>query len=325
MSHPAQFNWRQSNVLVTGASGFLGFALVKELVARGSRVHAIVNKDTYTDAPFYFNMSDVTAFHCDVADLNELRNLFVDNSFDVIIHLAAINSNTGPISPYALWESNIRGTYSILEACRTFTPNARIVIASSREAELCFGSASHQRYHPYMVSKAADELIAFSYRDSFSLSVACVRTDNIYGEGDRNWQRLIPSAILSIMRGEPPVIRGDGKMMRSYIYINDVVNAYCAVVERLSDRSICANPIKISTGVSISVLDLVNLLIAISDQKELTPSILYENHHERCDEVYDSAIEKKMLNWECATTIRDGLIRTYEWYKVHVGSLQIEV
>lgn len=323
MSHPAQFDWLQSNVLVTGANGFLGFALVKGLVARGSRVHAIVNKDTYTDPPLYFNMSEVTVVPCDVADLNALRSVFADQPFDVIIHLAAINSNTGLISPYALWESNIRGTYSILEACRTFTPNARIVIASSREAELCFGSDSTQRYHPYMASKAADELIAFSYRDSFSLAVACVRTDNIYGEGDRNWKRLIPSAILSIMRGEPPVIRSDGKLMRSYIHVDDVVNAYCAVVERLFDRHICANPIKISSGVSISVLDLVNLLIAISDQKKLTPYILYENHDERCDRIYDSAIEKKLLDWECATTLRDGLIRTYEWYKAHVRNLSI--
>ncbi|KZR90572.1 NAD(P)-dependent oxidoreductase [Synechococcus sp. MIT S9508] len=321
MSDPAQFDWRQSNVLVTGASGFLGAALVKGLVARGSSVHATVNKDSYTDIPFAFNTSEVTAVTCDVADLNELHRLFANKSFDVIFHLAASNNNTELISPYALWETNIRGTYSILEACRIYTPNARIVIASSREAEFCFGSSSNRRYHPYMVSKAADELIAFSYRDSYSLSVACVRTDNIYGEGDRNWHRLIPSAILSILKGDSPVIRSDGKMTRSYVYVGDVVNAYCAVAERLPNMSLSANPLKISTGKSISVQDLVTLLISISGQKELHPRILHENRDERIDQIYDSALEKEMLDWECATTFHEGLTRTYEWYKAHVGIL----
>ena len=323
MSHTAQFDWRQSKVLVTGASGFLGLAMVKGLIARGSCVHAIVNKESSNNLFFCFDMREVTFIPCDVSEWNELHSLFADQSFDVIIHLAAINSNSGLISPYALWESNIRGTYSILEACKTFTPNARIVIASSREAELCFEPVSNQRYHPYMVSKAADELIAFSYRDCFSLGVACVRTDNIYGEGDRNWQRLIPSATLSILKGVPPVIRSNGKLMRSYIYVDDVVNAYCSVVERLPDKSVCANPIKISTGSSISALDLVSLLISISGHEDLTPSNLFENRDERIDRIYDSAMEKEMLNWECTTTLRDGLTRTYEWYKANVASLPI--
>ena len=323
MSYPSELDWRQSKVLVTGAGGFLGRALVKGLVARGSRVHAMVSKESHTETPSYFKMTAVTTVPGDVTDLSGLSSLLADERFDVIIHLAAINSNTRIISPYALWESNIRGTYSILEACRTVAPNARIVIASSREAELCLGLDSNRRYHPYMVSKAANELIAFSYRDSFSLAVACIRTDNIYGEGDRNWQRLIPGTVLSILRGEPPVIRSDGGLMRAYVYVDDVVNAYCAVAERLHDRSIGASPIKISTGTNISVLDLVNLLIAISDQKELIPLILHENRDERIDQIYDSAREKELLSWECATTIRDGLIRTYDWYKTHIKSLPI--
>lgn len=321
MSHPSQLDWRKSNVLVTGASGFLGYALVRGLVARGSHVHAIVNKETYNRAPFCFNMKGVITLPCDVSDLNELCILFSDKSFDVVIHLAAINRNTGFASPYSLWESNIRGTYSILEACRLFASNARIIIASSREAESCFGSISNRIYHPYMVSKAADELIAFSYRDSFSLSVSCVRTDNIYGEGDRNWQRLIPSAILSILRGEPPVIKSDGKMLRSYIYVDDVVSAYCAVAERLPSSIITANPIKISSGSIISVLDVVNLLISISGKNDLIPSVLYQDRKERTDELYDATLEKNLLKWECSTTIRDGLTRTYEWYKSYVHFL----
>ena len=317
----SRLDWQKSNVLVTGANGFLGFALVRGLVARGAHVHAIVNKQTYGKAPFCFNSRQVITIPCDVSNLNDLLTLFVDKSFDVVIHLAAINLNTSLVSPYSLWESNIRGTYSILEACRLFAPNARIIIASSREAESCLSSTTNRRYHPYMVSKAADELIAFSYRDSFSLAVSCVRTDNIYGEGDQNLQRLIPSAILSILRGEPPVIKSDGKMLRSYIYVEDVVNAYCAVAEQLPSRPITANPIRLSTGSSISALDLVNLLISISDHKQLTPSILYQDSHERTDTIYDSALEKKLLQWECVTPFLDGLTRTFEWYRSHFSFL----
>ena len=321
MSDHSRLDWRKSNVLVTGANGFLGFALVRGLAARGAHVHAIVNKQSYDIAPFCFNIKEVIAIPCDVSDLSSLRTLFVDNSFDVVIHLAAINRNTSLVSPYSLWESNIRGTYTILEACRLFAPDARIIIASSREADSCFDSSIHRRYHPYMVSKAADELIAFSYRDCFSLAVSCVRTDNIYGEGDRNLQRLIPSAIMSILKGKSPVIKSDGKILRSYIYVEDVVNAYCAVAEQLPSSTITANPIKLSAGSSISALDLVHLLISISDNKNLSPTVLNKDLHERIDAIYDSALEKKLLKWECATPFRVGLTRTFEWYKSHVPFL----
>ena len=249
--------------------------------------------------------------------------MFSENTFDVVVHLAAINRNISLASPYSLWESNIRGTYSILEVCRLFTPHARIIIASSREAESCFESIPNRKYHPYMVSKAVDELIAFSYRDSYSLSVSCIRTDNIYGEGDLNWQRLIPSAILSLVQGLPPVIKSDGKMLRSYIYVHDVVNAYCSVAEHMPSSTISANPIKISSGSSLSVLDIVNHLISISGQDGLTPIILNQDRKERIDEIYDSEIEKNLLKWECSTPIFDGLSRTYHWYKSYYDYLPI--
>ncbi|NOU36679.1 MAG: NAD(P)-dependent oxidoreductase [Kiritimatiellaceae bacterium] len=317
----SEFYWPDQRVLITGADGFLGGAMTRSLLSRGASVYALVWSGNQECDVKNLMASGAAIVRGDVADISLLTSLCGDSGINTVFHLAAINSNTGTLPPYALWEANIRGVYTVLEACRAASPRARVIIASSREAEECFSGLSARPHHPYMVSKASAELIARSYSDTFNLPSACVRSDNLYGGGDRNWQRLIPGTIRSLLQGEAPVIRGDGQLARAYVYIDDAVNAYCAIAERLHRKDIRGQIFRLSTGINSSVLDTVRQLVEISGRNDLDPRILHEKCDERVDEVYMPVREKQLLDWENTTGLHEGLARTYEWYRTHSGEL----
>lgn len=313
--------WPDQRVLITGADGFLGGAMARTLLARGASVYALIWSGNQGYDVKSLMASGATIVRGDVTDISLLTSLCGDSRINMVFHLAAINANTGTLPPYALWEANLRGVYTVLEACRAASPKARVIIASSREAEECFSGRSGRPHHPYMVSKASAELIARAYSDTFGLLVSCVRSDNLYGGGDRNWQRLIPGTIRSLLQGEAPVIRGNGHLARAYVYIDDAVNAYCAIAERLHREDIRGQIFRLSTGINIPVLHIVRQLVEISGRSDLSPRILHEKCDERVDEIYVPAREKQLLNWENTVGLREGLARTYEWYRTHSGEL----
>lgn len=317
----SELRWPDQRVLITGADGFLGGVMTRSLLARGASVYALVWSGNQECDVKSLMASGATIVHGDITDISLLTSLCGDSGINMVFHLAAINANTGILPPYTLWEANIRGVYTVLEACRAASPKARIIIASSREAEKCCSGLSARSLHPYMVSKASAELIARAYSDTFDLLTSCVRSDNLYGGGDRNWQRLIPGTIRSLLQGEAPVIRGDGQLARAYVYINDAINAYCAIAERLHREDIRGQIFRLSTGVNIPVLNIVRQLVEISGRSDLSPRILHEKCAERVDEIYVPAREKQLLDWENTVGLREGLTRTYEWYRTHSGDL----
>src|SRR5204863_5604890 len=148
-------------------------------------------------------------------------------------------ANRNPVSTF---ESNIRGTWNLLEACRR-TPTIRsIVVASSDKA---YGPQKSLPYseltplegvYPYDVSKSCADLISQSYAVSFNLPVAVTRCGNFYGGGDLNWNRLVPGTIRSVIRGERPIIRSDGNFVRDYFYVEDGALAYIQLAEQLAAR-----------------------------------------------------------------------------------------
>ena len=317
----SKLHWPDQRVLITGADGFLGGAMTRSLLARGASVYALTWSSNQECDIKGLMESEATIVRGDITDISLLTGLCGDFGINTVFHLAAINSNTGALPPYALWEANIRGVYTVLEACRTASPNARVIIASSREAEECFSGRFVRPHHPYMVSKASAELIARAYNDTFNLLTSCVRSDNLYGGGDCNWQRLIPGTIRSLLRGEAPVVRGDGRLARAYVYVDDAVNAYCSIAERLHRENIRGQIFRLSTGVNSSVLDVVRQLVEISGRSGLSPRILHEKCDERVDEIYVPTREKQLLDWENTVELRAGLTRTYEWYRLYSGDL----
>ena len=298
-------------MLVTGANGFVGPWLVKALAAHGAKVSALVHSaiPSNTDANIQFVRGDIT-------DFAAISKLIHESNIDTVYHLAANNINTGAgISPYHVFETNTRGVYSILEACRTAPHKVRAVVASSKEVDACFTPASKRKHHPYMTSKAAAELITRSYMDTFGLAAVIMRSDNIYGGGDLNWQRLVPGTIRSLLQGETPTIRSNGLFKRDYVYVEDAVAAYLAVGSRLDNPEVSGRLFRIATGTATTVYDMVKQCACAAGKPDLEPRVLNEKSEERIDTLYSPEMEQTILGWKSQFSLEQGLARTVQWYR----------
>jgi CDP-glucose 4,6-dehydratase len=317
--------WSSYRVLVTGADGFVGRWMVDALACRGAKVIAMAwaghsagvgpTRSNFSHASVEFSMGDVT-------DLVAMSRLISEQEIDLVYHLAANNVNTGAaISPYAVYETNIRGVYTVLEASRLARKPPGVVVASSREVEDCFSAESPRRMHPYMTSKAAAELITRAYGDTFGVACALVRSDNLYGGGDLNWSRLVPYTVRAILRGEIPVIRSDGQLRRDYVYIEDAVAAYLAIGQRLHESAVRNQLFRITTGSTTSVIEMVQLIAQLAGQPELQPTVLNERREERLDRPYQPELERNVLGWRNQNTLAAGLAQTINWYRDYLNQL----
>jgi CDP-glucose 4,6-dehydratase len=225
-------------------------------------------------------------------------------------------------SPLSTWETNIRGTYLLLEAVREHVPGTRVVVASSDKA---YGSHDELPYredfalqpsYPYDVSKAATDLIARSYAATFGMPVAVTRLANVYGPGDVNWARLVPDTARALARGERPVVRSDGSPERDYLYVEDAVQAYLAVAASLEDPANNGRAWNAGSGEPRSVLEVVKLLIEISG-RDLEPDIQGTGvPHGEIDRQYlDSSAIRAELGWSPRWDLERGLRTTWDWYE----------
>jgi CDP-glucose 4,6-dehydratase len=234
--------WRDRAVLVTGGTGFLGGWLVRRLLESGAAVTCIV-RDWVPNSELIRTdlLAKVNVVRGDVTDRDLLERVLGEYEVETVFHLAAQTivgiANRNPISTF---ESNIGGTWSTLEACRRSPRVNSIVLASSDKA---YGDQEILPYteetplrgrHPYDVSKSCADLIASSYATTYNLPVAITRCGNLYGGGDLNWNRVVPGTILSVIRGQRPVIRSDGQYIRDYFYVEDGAGAYMQLAERLT-------------------------------------------------------------------------------------------
>jgi CDP-glucose 4,6-dehydratase len=227
-------------------------------------------------------------------------------------------ANRNPISTF---ETNIQGTWNLLEACRRSPEVKSIIVASSDKAYgdqevLPYSEATPlQGQHPYEVSKSCADLIAQAYGVTYELPVAITRCGNFYGGGDLNWNRIVPGTIRSVLRGERPIIRSDGQFVRDYFYVDDGAAAYMLLAEKL-----IANPdlrrlgFNFSNEIQITVLDLVNRILALMNSS-LHPEIRNEASNEIRHQYLSAERARKMLAWAPLFTLDQGLSRTVAWYQ----------
>src|SRR5262245_2903627 len=255
--------WQDRPTLVTGATGLVGGWVVQRLLAREADVVCLV-RDWVPDAEFVRAglASRVKLARGDICDQACLERVLGEYEIDTVLHLAAQTivpiANRNPISTF---ESNIGGTWSLLEACRRSPAVRQIVLASSDKA---YGSAEVLPYdeetplrgrHPYDVSKSCADLIAQAYAATYGLPVAVTRCGNFYGGGDLNWNRIVPGTIRSVLRGQRPVIRSDGLFVRDYFYVEDGAEAYLLLAERLAgDVSLRGEGFNFSNEIQLTVL-----------------------------------------------------------------------
>jgi len=256
-------------------------------------------------------------------DLDSLGQALGDLNPRTVFHLAAQTQvGKANLVPLSTWETNIRGTYMLLEAVRERDPATRVVVASSDKA---YGSHRELPYRedfalqprfPYDVSKAATDMIARSYAATYGMPVAVTRLANVYGPGDVNWARLIPDTARALLRGERPVIRSDGTPERDYIYVEDAADAYLAVAGSLGDPSNHGRAWNAGSGEPVSVLEVVRRLIAVSG-RDLEPDIQGTGvPHGEIDRQYlDPTAIREELGWRPRWDLDSGLRAAWEWYE----------
>lgn len=315
--------WLDRPVLVTGCTGFLGSWLTIALVERGAAVVGLIRDQ----APFsHLRRSGyqdrIAVVHGDVTDYQVVERTLAEYEIETVFHLAA--QTIVPIanrSPLSTFETNVKGTWTILEAARRSPMVGRIALASSDKA---YGIHETLPYtedapllscYPYDVSKACAEMVARAYSVTYGLSLAVTRCANLYGGGDLNWSRIFPGTVRSVIRGERPIIRSDGTMVRDYLYVQDAVDAYLNLAEHLDDQSVRGEAFNFGTDNPKSVLEIVQTVIALSEHPELEPVVLSDAPNEIQAQYLDSGKAKRMLGWAPRYSLEDGLRETLAWYR----------
>ena len=264
-----------------------------------------------------------TLVEAELADLVALTGQLDAHHVTKVFHLAA-QTQVGEAyhSPLRTWESNIRGTYVLMEAIRAHDVATQVVVASSDKAygphrQLPYREGfALQPLYPYDVSKAATDMIARSYAATYDMPVAVTRLANVYGPGDVNWARVIPDTARALVRGERPVIRSDGTPERDYIYVEDAADAYLAVAGSLDDPAQRGRAWNAGSGVPRSVLEMVRHMIAISG-RDVEPDIQGTGvPHGEIDRQYlDPTAMREELGWSPTWDLDRGLRVTWEWYE----------
>lgn len=315
--------WQDRPTLVTGATGLLGSWLTRQLVELGAEVVCVV-RDWVPESELVHSQTiqRVKVVRGDVNDAALLERALGEFEIDTVFHLAAQTivsiANRNPISTF---ETNVRGTWLMLEACRRSPRVRQIVLASSDKA---YGTAPKLPYteetplhglHPYDVSKSCADLIAQTYGKTYELPVAITRCGNFYGGGDLNWNRVVPGTIRSLFRGASPVIRSDGKYVRDYIHVEDGAAAYMLLAERLAENpALRGRAFNFSTEERYTVLELVQ---KISERMgiDLAPTVLSEARSEIIEQSLDASRAKTELGWKPLLGLEQGLDRTIAWYR----------
>jgi CDP-glucose 4,6-dehydratase len=315
--------WQDRPTFVTGGTGLLGSWLVRRLLAEGADVVCLV-RDWVPQSELVRSglIERVKVVRGDVRDQQLLERALGEYEADTVFHLAAQTivgiANRNPVSTF---ETNVQGTWAILEASRRSPTVRQIVVASSDKA---YGDHEHLPYdeeaplqgrHPYDASKSCADLIAQSYAASFRVPVAVTRCGNFYGGGDLNWNRIVPGTVRSVLRGQRPIIRSDGRYIRDYFYVEDGAAANMLLAERMAERTeLRGQAFNFSNELQVTVLELVRRLLALMGS-DLEPDVRNVASNEIIHQYLSAAKARRELEWSPLFTLEEGLEKTVEWYR----------
>jgi len=320
--------WQDRPTLVTGATGLVGGWLVSRLLDLGADVVCLVRDWVPQSDLVRSRLIDrVKLVRGDVRDQAMLERVLGEYEIDTVMHLAAQTivgiANRNPVSTF---ETNIGGTWSLLEACRHSPTVKQIVVASSDKAygepdKLPYDEETPlQGHHPYDVSKSCADLIAQAYAITYGLPVAITRCGNFYGGGDLNWNRIVPGTIRSVLRGQRPVIRSDGQYIRDYFYVEDGAATYTLLAEHLANNpDLRGQAFNFSNETKVTVLELVEQILVLMSS-DLKPDVRNDTSYEIRHQFLSAAKARQLLNWRPLFTLDEGLRRTLAWYKQFIGA-----
>ncbi|MFN7948202.1 MAG: GDP-mannose 4,6-dehydratase [Blastocatellia bacterium] len=322
--------WKNRNAFVTGATGFIGAHIVRALLDQGARVVCLQRDAVRSSSLDLFDLRRrVTVINGALEDFALMERILNEYEIEAVFHLAA-QAIVGAAnrSPLSTFEANIRGTYSLLEACRQTGTVARVVVASSDKA---YGTHAQLPYteeyplnglFPYDASKVCTDVLARSYAHAYRLPVAVTRFANVYGPGDLNLSRIIPGTIISVLRDEAPIIRSDGTPVREFVYVDDVARGYLLLAEKIEAAR--GEAFNFGTNHPVQMLELVSRIIELAGKsRKLEPKVMLKTKIAgEIDAQYLSA-EKvgARLGWRAEISLDEGLKRTIEWYRNHLNEV----
>jgi len=320
--------WLDRPVLVTGATGLVGSWLTKRLIETQAEVVCLV-RDWVPQSQLVSSggIEQVKVVRGDVRDQDLMERTLGEYEIRTVFHLAAQTivgvANRNPVSTF---ESNIKGTWALLEACRRSPLVGQVVVASSDKAygdqpELPYSEATPlQGRHPYDVSKSCGDLIASSYGHTYGLPVAITRCGNFYGGGDLNWNRIVPGTIRSVFRGERPVLRSDGSYIRDYFFVEDGAEAYLHLAEKMAENpALAGEAFNFSNEIQLTVLELVRKILAAMGSK-LEPDIQGTASNEILHQYLSAEKARTLLGWSPRFDLDKGLDATIRWYTQYLSA-----
>jgi CDP-glucose 4,6-dehydratase len=319
--------WRGRRVLITGIGGFVGSHLATELLGRGAEVVGIVRDSRGERLLERLGVSPPPHLvRGSITDAALVERTFNEYEIEYCFHIAAQAIVGAAIrSPVSTFDSNIRGTWTMLEAARRSSMLRGLVLASSDKV---YGDQPVLPYteesrlaatYPYDASKLCAEVLAHCYGVSFGLPVAITRCANIYGGGDLNWSRLIPGTIRSVLRGEEPLIRSDGTLQRDYLYVSDAVGAYLALAENIDSEDVRGEAFNFGWGRGYTVLEIAETILRQSGS-ELRPRVLGQSKGEIEKQWLAADKALRVLNWQPQVNLETGIRLSVDWYGQYLGA-----
>lgn len=331
MTQPTDGPWAGRRVLVSGANGFIGAWLIKTLLDRGARP---IGYDLSPEGAMRLHpglREQVPLVLGKTTDADTFARALAEHEVDALFHLAA-NSNLGWArgNPVPVFEANIQGSWTVLEACRQYGKLTSVVVASSntvygeQQTEDAFTEDfPFNPTNPYAASKACTDVLARCYAGQYGMPVAVVRATNTFGGADPNLKRIVPDTCLKLLRGERPVILSDGSPRKGYLYIKDTVSAYLLVGECAAQDGVRGQAFNFHPPAPTSVLELVKLIVKVSGRPDLAPEVRgapgkYEYEFLASDKA------QRVLGWREAYTLEQALAETHAWYREHLGDENLD-
>jgi CDP-glucose 4,6-dehydratase len=312
MEGMANLNYKK--ILVTGGAGFIGSNLVNELISQGNKVSIVDDLSSGKKE----NVNPKAKFYKADVRSKKIADILKKEKPQVVFHLAA-----RPIveevykNPVEAIETNVMGTVNVLEACRKQKNLESVIIVSSDKA---YGKSKNLPYkedhplngdHPYDVSKSAADLIARTYFTTYGLPVLITRFSNVFGPGDTNFSRIIPGIVDSIINKKELQIRSDGKMVREYTYVKDIVDG---CIKLANHKKNFGEAFNFGSKNILSVLDVVKK----SEEalgKKVNYKILNITKNEIPEQYLDWSKAEKILGWSPKTSLEQGIKETFDWHK----------
>lgn len=315
--------WKNKNIFITGATGLVGSWLTERLVQHGSNVVCFI-RDIVPKSNLILNGSynKVTIVNGCLEDYNIIERALNEYEIDTVFHLGAQTIvGTAYRSPLGTFESNIKGTWNVLEAARHSSLVKRLVVASSDKAYGIHDKLPYREdtplhgLHPYDCSKSCADLLAQTYFNTYKLPVGIARCGNFFGGGDLNFNRIVPGTIRSVINNEEPIIRSDGSYTRDYIYVKDAVDAYISLAQKLDDEQLHGEAFNFSNEEKYTVLALVELIIKLMGKTGLESHVLNNAKGEIKHQSLSAEKARRLLGWSSKYSVNTGLKESIAWYK----------